>query len=609
MVPIHKSGELDDPNNFRGISLNSCLSKLFTLLLNKRLTAFCDSEGIIHENQIGFRKGYRTSDHVLTLKTLIDQAFLKKKKLYVCFVDFKKAYDTVWRNGLYLKLLKMGVSTRFVNLIRDMYSRLQVSVNVLNGLSIPFKSSVGLKQGCNLSPLLFNLFINNLVDIIDSGNPNAPHLDKIPVSCLLYADDLILISESEQGLQNSLNKLDEFTEKSFLEVNMKKTKCLVFARGRPRIPNFQWNLNGEKVEMCDSYCYLGVTFTKSGSMIPAAQALYEKAVGAMFSIIRNINKHGACSVDILLEIFDKMVLPIALYNCEVWGVKMLPQDPNKIVNPLYEKQLTKDITENLQFKFLKIILRLSSRTSNWAVLSEFGKYPVTLKIIKLMVKYYLHMTQSPSKIMQAVISTNKIMSNQGYSSYYSYIQRIFKLFNIDHLLYTCDINEIRYQVLKLDNTLRSQYKQIWQIEKNQFQSNSKLELFSSLKDKFAMSDYLKLVKNPQHRSALARIRLSAHKYPIETGRYQNIPRGDRDCPLGCMATGDEEHYILACSHPFIERIRKPIMDRLRILNPVLGSRDINTDFQLLVNNKETNFIRLVGKLCYLIQEKFQEITF
>ena len=85
---------------------------------------------------------------MLTLKTLIDQSFYNGKKLYVCFVDFKKAYDTVWRNGLYLKLLKCGVSAKFINLIRDMYARLQVSINILNnGLSLPFNSSVGLKQG------------------------------------------------------------------------------------------------------------------------------------------------------------------------------------------------------------------------------------------------------------------------------------------------------------------------------------------------------------------------------------------------------------------------------------------------------------------------------
>ena len=128
--------------------------------MNERLTQFCDSKGLIKYNQIGFRKGFRTSDHVFTLKTLVDQAFSTNKKLHVCFVDFNKAYDSVWRNGLFLKLLRNGISSKFVNLLRNMYSRLQGCIYLQNGISVPFKSLVGLKQDCNLSPLLFYIFVN-----------------------------------------------------------------------------------------------------------------------------------------------------------------------------------------------------------------------------------------------------------------------------------------------------------------------------------------------------------------------------------------------------------------------------------------------------------------
>ena len=113
IVPIYKSGDLDDPNNFRGITLNSCMSKLFTFILNRRLNVIYDEKYIIDYNQIGFRKGFRTSDHVFTLKTLIDNTLNNKKKLYTCFVDFKKAYDSVWRDGLFLKLLQAGIGKGF----------------------------------------------------------------------------------------------------------------------------------------------------------------------------------------------------------------------------------------------------------------------------------------------------------------------------------------------------------------------------------------------------------------------------------------------------------------------------------------------------------------
>ena len=114
MIPIFKSGKLEDPYNYQGISLNSCISKLFTSLMNARLVNFLDIGKRIKYNQIGFRKHFRTSDHVFTLKTLIDQSFSKKEKLYTCFVDFKKAYDTVWRNALFYKMYQNGVSNKYL---------------------------------------------------------------------------------------------------------------------------------------------------------------------------------------------------------------------------------------------------------------------------------------------------------------------------------------------------------------------------------------------------------------------------------------------------------------------------------------------------------------
>jgi hypothetical protein len=190
-----------------------------------------------------------------------------------------------------------------------------------------------------------------------------------------------------------------------------------------------------------------------------------------------------------------------------------------------------------------------------------------------------------------------------------YRQRLCKFCGIEHILYTSDANEILYQLSKLDTNLKALYIKKWETEKAQFQSHSKLEFFTQLKDNFEMSDYLHVMKNPLHRSALTRVRLSAHKYPIETGRYQNINREDRECPLGCNALGDEEHYLLSCAHPFITKIRKPIMERLESLNPTLHTMDNKTICKTILNNKDPFFLGLVGKLCNKIQEKFKDITF
>ena len=145
---------------------------------------------------------------MFTLKTIVDKAFSENKKLHVGFVDFKKAYDTVWRNGLFFKLLNNGVSPGFVKLVKSMYSQMKTCIQLPNGISNPFQSLIGLKQGCNLSPLFFNLYVNYLIDKLNAVHSDAPLLDNLKVSCLLYADDLVLISETQSGLQESLNTLN-----------------------------------------------------------------------------------------------------------------------------------------------------------------------------------------------------------------------------------------------------------------------------------------------------------------------------------------------------------------------------------------------------------------
>ena len=100
--PIYKKkGDIDDPDNYRGITLVSCLSKLFTAVLNARLTKFLNDNSIILENQAGFRDGYSTADHIFTLKSIIDLYLSQGHRLFCAFMEYRKAFDSVWRIGLW----------------------------------------------------------------------------------------------------------------------------------------------------------------------------------------------------------------------------------------------------------------------------------------------------------------------------------------------------------------------------------------------------------------------------------------------------------------------------------------------------------------------------
>lgn len=119
VTSIFKSGDPKNPDNYRGITILSCLGKLFTSLLKERLHTYLDVHNLLNKWQAGFRPGYRTSDQTFILKTIVNKYLTSNtKKLYVCFVDLKKAFDLVWHEGLFLKMLELGIGGNMYKIIK-----------------------------------------------------------------------------------------------------------------------------------------------------------------------------------------------------------------------------------------------------------------------------------------------------------------------------------------------------------------------------------------------------------------------------------------------------------------------------------------------------------
>ena len=152
----------------------------------------------------------------------------KTSSSYSCFVDFSKAYDSVWRNGLLYRLILNGLSLKFILLIKSMYTELQAAVKLPNGVTPYFSSLVGVRQGCNLSPMLFNLFVNDIFDLFDNAKCDPVKLQTKLIHCYMYADDLLILSETENGLTKSLERLSNYAKKWKLKISAKKTKVIVF---------------------------------------------------------------------------------------------------------------------------------------------------------------------------------------------------------------------------------------------------------------------------------------------------------------------------------------------------------------------------------------------
>lgn len=153
IVPIYKNkGSVADPCNYRGITLNSCLGKTFSSILNERLTSFSDEIDLLSESQTGFRKGYSTVDNIFVLHSILSIYFSQGKKLFCTFVDFKRAFDTVWRAGLWQKLQKSNIIGKIFNVIYNMYKNIESCIKHEGEKSSFFNCNIGVRQGENLLP-------------------------------------------------------------------------------------------------------------------------------------------------------------------------------------------------------------------------------------------------------------------------------------------------------------------------------------------------------------------------------------------------------------------------------------------------------------------------
>ena len=326
--PMYKNkGDTMDPDNFRAITLISCLGKLFTSILNIRMTFFANEISLLSYNQAGFRKGHSTIDNIFVLNALISLYQSFGKKLYCAFIDFRKAFDTVWRTGLWKKLINSGIKGKIFSVIYNMYNNIKSCVQYNSEQSDFFPCLTGVRQGENLSPFLFSIFLNDLETFLIEHNCSPLTLvqdiyeqelnNLLEIFVILYADDTVLLADTRTGMQNALDLFQLYCNQWKLEVNVNKTKIIIFCK-RKSTENFEFRLQNTLIEIVDSFSYLGLMFKYNGNFRDARKKLANQAQKSLFSIYKNIRNQNI-PIDIQLKLFDAMVEPILLYGSEIWG--------------------------------------------------------------------------------------------------------------------------------------------------------------------------------------------------------------------------------------------------------------------------------------------------
>ena len=562
---LHKEGDEDDPNNYRAITVADALSKIMTIMMSERIVDKLEKEQIINHLQIGFQKKARPADHLFVLKNIFDKYLCQGKKVYTCFVDFQKAYDNVWRTGLYYKLLKHGIDLQMVKLIKDMYEKTSQVIRMNTKVTKPLKTYKGVRQGCVLSPHLFNIFINDLPGIFDDSCRPVENGNK-NLSCLMFADDIVLLAESKEGLQTCLNKLEGYAKDWKMTVNKKKTKVMII-QNRGKMPAIDITYEGQRLEVVDNYKYLGTIVSRTGSFKLNEVYLKNKGLKARYAITRNVGID--CKVSTMMRLFQRMIEPILLYNCEV-AQACIPNtwDIDKFKEKMWEDREVDKVTKG----FIRQLLGVNKKTKIMGLRAETGKYPLVINIYTQMIRYWTRLLSTNSTLLQDAHMDNIERLKKGQSNWIQPVLFILRTCGITQIDISNICKEEKAFARRIRERLQDLYKERWNEEARK-ENKGKLTFYHELKKYFQFEEYLDNIPRGERR-AITKLRLSCHALPVETMRYQKTTsrklRAERKCTL-CNKdeAGDEWHYLVSCQNNDIHDIRTDFIETVVSLQPQL----------------------------------------
>ena len=595
IVPLYKKkGNVNDPTNYRGITLLSCFCKLFTSVLSQRLYKYVENFEVLGAEQAGFRRNHSTVDHIFVLHTLIE-LYCKKNKsqLYCAFVDYSKAFDIIPRVHLWSKLLSSNINGKILDIIRNMYSSAKSFIRNNNDIGTMFNCSIGVRQGENVSPLLFALYINDLQAYLskafsglDSVNKMIEHFNEnndtvmyLKLLILLYADDTIIMAESSYELQAALNGLYHYCEIWKLNVNVSKTKVVIFSNRQPKLlPKF--SLGDLNVEVISGYSYLGIYMKCNGNMSDSIVNLNKQASRATYALIQKCRKLGL-AIDIQLHLFDSIIVPICLYGCEVWGFKNI------------------DIVEKLHLQFCKSILYVNKSTPNCMVLGDLGRLKLKHMIDLRMLNFWYRVTCTESHKLSNILY--KLVYNLSERNVYEteWIRTV-KNYMLKYNLYGYWENQNKLNMQGFEQfkkeckmKVKEYYKNEWANEVNECK---KAYLYKGMKDQSELKIEKYLLCLPTNlRITMTKFRMCNHKLPIEIGRHFNLERQLRVCEW-CDELGDEYHYLCECKH--FKNDRTKFIPKFMIRSP-----SVKSYCELLATKSKKKLVK-IAKFCKIIMSNF-----
>lgn len=403
VVLIHKANDIHNLNNYRGIALMNTITKLMSCIVMNRIMSLCSTHNLLIRGQAGFRPKEECLMQIASLIEICGRRSVLGLPTYVVYVDFEKAYDSLPQEAILCKLKMMGIGGKLNDMIRALYANPTISVSVGSHRSDKRPYLKGVRQGDPCSPILFNLFINDILD--GMATVDVPGTDT-PISGLLFADDLALVANSLEDMKSNLAKLYDWCDINEMKVNVAKCGYMVVRKFSPAeindpnisqdVPNrtdlvVPVRVNNVDTEVTipytDSYKYLGLDVNHSIDMHVLSQtkvARLRKAKGGMYSMLRGKRVH----ITLKMWAIRSVLLPIASYGAELFGTSQTRLDKSMtVINDAL--RLATGVSKSTIIRALAWSYRIPqlSLVSRLAVIRAKRKWPRSTLYISDLMKY------------------------------------------------------------------------------------------------------------------------------------------------------------------------------------------------------------------------------
>ncbi|BHF84571.1 hypothetical protein SprV_0902772200 [Sparganum proliferum] len=324
LVPILKKGDKMRCENYRGISLIDVAAKIFAIVLLRRFQAVRDSR--TRPNQAGFRAGRGCADQIFALRRILEFRHSYQQPTAVCFVDFAAAFDSVHRESLWRIMALDGVPAKIIAMIKAYYRSTTARILVRNNLSQPFGIRSGVRQGCILSPILFNYAIDWILGRALRDSDGVEIAPGHRLTDLDYADDIALLASSFGDLQSMVSRVNEVAKSVGLSINAGKTK--VFASCIPDQDKTPLGIDGRQLEEVDSLKYLGARLLPNGEGKDDIVSRIDAARWVFSSLRKCLWIRRDLSIATKIRVYRASVRSVLLYGCECWPLRV--EDERKL---------------------------------------------------------------------------------------------------------------------------------------------------------------------------------------------------------------------------------------------------------------------------------------